>query len=334
MVKKLTQEEIEKRILSAHNGDIVVLGTYKNRRTKLLVKNIKCNHKWEAIPETVWNGHGCPICSGNIKKTTSQFKKEVYTLVGDEYTVLSEYTNRNYSILFRHNLCNREFKMTPSAFLSQKQRCPYERYIKSAKSNSMSFEEIERSIEKVGEGNYKIIGDYEKASKKVTFIHYKCNKTFEMSPSRFIKGGTRCPYCYRSKGEEVIRDYLKSNNYIFKEQYKIKECKNIRPLPFDFAIFDENKTLKCLIEYDGSQHFKPKFSTTKKYENFQKIKHNDFLKDSYCINNNIILIRIKYVRSENPNIFKSKLIQILEEKLNYFNMTITERSLQGNFRNV
>ena len=34
----------------------------------------------------------CPNCFGNEKKTTEQFKQEVYDLVGDEYSVIEEYS--------------------------------------------------------------------------------------------------------------------------------------------------------------------------------------------------------------------------------------------------
>lgn len=80
-------------------------------------------------------------------------------------------------------------------------------------------------------------------------------------------------------------------NIIFKKQFRIKECRNIRPLPFDFAVFKDEK-LWLLIEYDGEQHFKPKFGT----ENLIKTQKNDRLKNDFCRDNNINLIRIPYKR--------------------------------------
>ena len=32
-------------------------------------------------------------------------------------------------------------------------------------------------------------------------------------------------------------------------QFKFSDCRNINPLPFDFAIFDITNNLICLIEY-------------------------------------------------------------------------------------
>lgn len=37
------------------------------------------------------------------RKTTTEFKQEVYGLVGNEYTVLGEYKNERTPIALRHN---------------------------------------------------------------------------------------------------------------------------------------------------------------------------------------------------------------------------------------
>lgn len=321
-MRKLSQKEFIERVKKTHGKDLEVLGEYKGKRKKILVKHI-CGYEWETNPEPLYKGHGCPKCSGNIKKDTSTIKKELFNIVGNEYELLGEYINTNTPILFKHNVCGHLFKMSPKAFIIQGQRCPKERYAKSAKSNSIPYEEVQTKVKILGKGNYKITGKYVKSTQKVTFKHNICGKSFELEPTRFIKGGVRCPHCYRSKGEEVIREYLQMYGIKFKEQYKINECKNIRVLPFDFAIFDNDK-LKCLIEYDGSQHFGVKFGTSEK--EYLRTKYNDEIKNKFCRSNNIILIRIKYVRSENPNIFKCKVIEKLEHEFAKNNMTIPSQA--------
>ena len=191
------------------------------------------------------------------------------------------------------------------------------------KAFNVFFEEIKKDVSELGKGEYEIIGEYIKASSKAKFVHKKCGHEFYLQPTRFIKGGIRCPHCYRSKGEEVIRDFLKEKGFCFKEQYRIKDCKNIRPLPFDFAIF-ENGIIKCLIEYDGSQHYSPKFNCSKK--EFYRIRHNDNIKNEFCKNNNITLIRIKYVRNDNSDIFKNKVIEKLINEFAINNMTIPSQA--------
>jgi hypothetical protein len=61
------------------------------------------------------------------KKTNEEFLKEVYSLVGDEYTVLGKYINVHTKILMKHNCkkCNNhEWLVEPTNFL-QGTRCPY-----------------------------------------------------------------------------------------------------------------------------------------------------------------------------------------------------------------
>ncbi len=87
------------------------------------------------------------------------------------------------------------------------------------------------------------------------------------------------------------------NNIIFQKEYSFSDCKskNNRVLRFDFAIFDKDNKLIKLIEFDGEQHFKPiKYFGGEDY--FEYIKENDTIKNNYCINNNIELLRIPYTQ--------------------------------------
>ena len=56
-----------------------------------------------------------------------------------------------------------------------------------------------------------------------------------------------------------------------------------------------------MIEYDGEQHFEKNIQNTgwNTKENFKKIQKRDLLKNKYCLNNNIPLIRIPYTHKEN-----------------------------------
>ena len=40
-------------------------------------------------------------------------------------------------------------------------------------------------------------------------------------------------------------------------EFIFDDCRNTKPLPFDFSIWDNHNNLKFLIEYDGRQHFEP-----------------------------------------------------------------------------
>ena len=109
-----------------------------------------------------------------------------------------------------------------------------------------------------------------------------------ISPSNLLKGHG-CPECVNSKGETIISEYLKENNINYISEYTFDDCRNKRPLPFDFYLPDYN----LLIEYDGEQHFEP-VDFFGGEEQFEYQKYNDNIKNTYCIKNNINLIRIPY----------------------------------------
>lgn len=48
----------------------------------------------------------------NKKKTTEEFKQEVYNLTENEYIVLGEYINANEKIEFLHILCGAKFYLS------------------------------------------------------------------------------------------------------------------------------------------------------------------------------------------------------------------------------
>ena len=92
---------------------------------------------------------------------------------------------------------------------------------------------------------------------------------------------------YYEKGD--MKYDPKNLNIKFEREYKFEDCRNKNLLPFDFYLLDYNS---C-IEFDGSQHFKLNefFGGA---EGFKKIVKNDQIKNEYCKNNNIRLIRIRY----------------------------------------
>ena len=101
-----------------------------------------------------------------------------------------------------------------------------------------------------------------------------------------IKTCKQCKTGY-SVGELAIQQILSSLNVRYKEEYIFNNCIFKRPLRFDFYLPDYN----CCIEYDGIQHFQPtKFS----HDSWDIRRQRDNIKNQYCKDHNIILIRIPY----------------------------------------
>lgn len=234
-------------------------------------------------------------------KTHSQFKKEVCVLTKGEYVVLGKYATSKEKILLKHIECGGRFLMAPSDFL-RGQRCP--NCFGTPKKTTAEYIAEVKGL--VGD-KYTVLGEYKGNKVKILTRHNECGNEWEIAPNHFLRN-VSCPKCaVISKGELRVREYLISKNVNFEEQYRIDDCRNKIPLPFDFAIF-ENNELKLLIEYDGEQHFKPmRFNNADK--KFKEITTNDKIKKDYCKDNSIELIEIPYTQFDNiENILNNVLI--------------------------
>ena len=98
---------------------------------------------------------------------------------------------------------------------------------------------------------------------------------------------------------------MDSHKIKYTPQKRFDDCKDIKPLPFDFYLSDYN----TCIEYDGQQHFEPVDFSGKRenlaQQQFEKTQYHDKIKNKYCEDNNIRLLRIPYFKN-------------IEEELNNF----------------
>lgn len=129
---------------------------------------------------------------------------------------------------------------------------------------------------------------------------------FSQNPLSHIQG-SGCPNCGESQGEKAISKFLDKNNISYYRQHKFNDCKNVFELPFDFYI----PSKRLLIEFDGKQHYEP-IEHFGGIDTFRKLKINDKIKNDYCEDNYIELVRIKYDQIDNiepylKEVFKNKL---------------------------
>lgn len=113
-----------------------------------------------------------------------------------------------------------------------------------------------------------------------------CGNLLEVDMGNLRAGKTQSCGCSNSIQEEKIIKMLTNNAIDFKYQYRFI---NLPMKEFDFFI--ENK---YIIEFDGSQHFKYTGSGWDTKEHFERTRQSDLLKNKYCFENKIPLIRIPY----------------------------------------
>jgi hypothetical protein len=125
--------------------------------------------------------------------------------------------------------------------------------------------------------------------------------------ARSHKNGAGCKKCNRSLGEQIISDILNKNNitHICEKNFEGLIYKS--KLYFDFFLPKYN----LCIEFDGLQH-------NYAYEFFggedalKERKIRDLIKNNYCIDNNIKLVRLSYAINYKT---KERISNIIEEKI-------------------
>lgn len=143
------------------------------------------------------------------------------------------------------------------------------------------------------EKGYKILSPYIGALDKI-LIDFNCGHNPHWIIPSVLKNGISCPVCNESKGEKTIREYLEERDIKFKQEYVFADCRHKRKLPFDFYIPNYN----LCIEFDGIQHFEVRnhFGGNKEFKNTQI---RDEIKNKYCKENGIKLLRIPYYELDN-----------------------------------
>lgn len=278
------------------NPNIEVIGMYIDATTPIEHYCKKHNIYWLCLPDNILHGHGCAECGkekiGNKKrKTQEQYVNEVGE-INKNIIVLGDYIDANTPILHKCKIDMYEWYTTPANILFGK-GCP-----KCGRTMKRTQEEYVEELFLVNP-NIEVLEEYINAN---TPILHRCKiDGYEWSTIPYILlNGCGCPQCNESHGERFVRQWLDKNKIQYVSQKKFDNCKDKYRLPFDFYLPEYN----CCIEYDGKQHFKAIdwFGGQKSLEYTQK---HDAIKNKYCEDNNIKLLRIPYFKN-------------VEEELNNF----------------
>jgi len=256
---------------------------YKMTKEEFIKKANIIHGEFEQYAKVHLNGHGCSRCSG-YKKLKIEIIENFKKIHKNHYNYdLCEYKNNRTKIKIKCNKCDNIFTQTPTSHLSGK-GCPY-----CYGTKKYSTSEYIIKAKKIHNDKYDYsFSKYDGSHKNITIICKKHGK-FITDSSNHINKNTGCPICNESKGEKEISKILDKNNIKYIRQKKFKNCKYINQLLFDFYLLDYN----LCVEFDGKQHFEAiqYFGDEKGLKNTQK---RDKIKNKYCFDNNIKLLRIKY----------------------------------------
>lgn len=302
-VKKFVEENSECRLLSTE---------YINNSTNLKF-SCKCGNEFEAKYSKFRDRdkRQCNTCGLESRVSKRKLSLEyVKNFVETESNsgcelINKEYLNELTKMKFKCN-CGKIFETTFLKFKGRgKMQCRGCGIGIRASIRTKTHEQFAQEIFDLVGKEYTVMGEYVRDDAKIKMRHNVCGYEYEVTPSNILKD-RRCPACKSSKGEVKIANWLNENGIDYGSEYSfddlVSELRN--PLRFDFAIFDNCKNIKCLIEFQGGQHYE----WVKGWQtegNFIKAQYHDELKRRYCENSNIELVVIPYYEFDNiENILK------------------------------
>lgn len=345
VTRKWTHEEYVEKINELFDGNIVVLGHYKNMNTKILHKCNKHNYEYMMNPIHALRRQGCKLCGYEITsekrtKLLDVFLRQLHEKRGNEYSYISGYVNSSTNATFRHNMADgtyHDFVMTPNSMISSKYNCPccsgYQVY-KGYNDFNTKRPELAQYLVNYQDG-YKYT---EWSSEELEWKCPSCGNIMKKKISYISKYGVTCPRCddgYSYPNKFIYNSLLQIENQLdfldreyrpdwCKYKYKDKNCYGI------YDIYFEKNNKKFVIEMDGGLGHGNRSYTNSK-TNRDELIFRDKEKDRLASEHNIKVIRIDCNYETNDryqfilnNILKSELSNILDLSKVNFNQSNTQ----------
>lgn len=279
--KKRDIEMFQNKSNEIHNNEYDIL-EFTNGNLPVKMKHKICGNIFDQVGFRHLRGNRCPKCYGNVKLSKEDIIERSNKIWNKEYEILSDKVDYDKKSRIRHKICGYEYnQMTYSHLLGM--GCP-----KCAGNEKHTRKSVQEKSNKIHNNEYEILSEVKNTKSLINIKHILCGKEFSQKVDYHISGST-CPYCSSSKGEKHIENILISKNIKFEKQKTFEGCLYKKKLRFDFYLTDYN----ICIEFDGIQHFEScwYFGGKKAFE-LQKIK--DGIKNEYCQENNIKLVRFRF----------------------------------------
>ncbi len=277
-----TDAQFKQEVYDLVGNDYTFLDTYAGNKTKLRVKHNKCGNTYGVTPNSFLRGHCCPYCHLEARRKTSEdFKKEVFDLVGSEYVFLDSYVNTRTKLRVKHNKCGNVYEVRPNNFLHGN-RCPY-------CSRRKADSQFKQDVFSLVNNDYTFLDTYVNNHTKLRVKHSKCGNIYEVRPTDFLDHHARCPYCNMPKTEKIIAKILDTLGIKYEIQKTFDDLRDTQPLSYDFYIPDQN----ILIEYQGLQHYQS-INLYGGDDKFKLQQKHDQMKADYAKTHHYNLITVPY----------------------------------------
>lgn len=283
------------------NPNIKILEPYKNLTTRMNCVCIKHNKNTSKTMQEILRGQGCYECGleklseksyCNITEVQERISQNNPHIKLITYNGITEYAN---CYCEKHD---EKFKKYPASMVNKKSGCSQCYAENLRETQGMGIDEFKRRLKNV-HPDIEVVGEYVKNNIPIDLYCKKHDYYFSLSPVAILERLSCCEKSMITYKEENMCSLLESWDYKITRQKIFEDCKDKRHLQFDAYLDDYN----IAIEYDGEQHFYPvSFGQQSKDDVIERyrytIKH-DKIKEKYCREHNIPLIRIPYWEFEN-----------------------------------
>lgn len=286
---KQTEEEARALAKERHNGTIDILAEFKDASHRCLWICFKCGWKWYATPTIVnTKGTGCPNCAHKRKYTPHEIRQLVFDSTGGTVDMIEETcTSPKEKATMLCLLCGETWEAVPNSIylrpIKDKTKCRHKKH--------HLLDRVREQVKVNSDGTISLITEKERFqdNEEVECHCNLCGHNFTINLNSLLyKKRYGCKLCSNRSFEAVVMKALDEKGVLYYHDRKLKGTRyngGKLPLRADFRF----KNYPIVIETDGIQHFSP---VVYGIEHYTETVERDKIKNEYCKNNNIILIRI------------------------------------------
>jgi len=294
-----TIENIKNWCIVNNKNFKLIDNTYVNKNIKLLWRCLKesCGDLFYASWTQIYAGKGCGVCHGKqiglsncLAYRNPELSKEWYPTKNGKITPFDVTYSSGKEFYWQ---CKNNKEHVWKANISSRNRngCPY----CSGRLGTKEYNLLVVYPNVCKSWDYgKNINNPEfytpKSGQSVWWICEECGYKWK-NEIRNMVNSRGCPECNMSKGEQVIKNWLKLHSicYIYQKEFEGLVGLKGMPLSYDFYLPNE---YNLLIEYQGEFHDGGGKEYTK--ANLEYQQEHDRRKREYAENNNINLLEIWY----------------------------------------
>lgn len=184
---RMSDDQLFRTIVRISGADEYrITGSFTSLKDRVEMKHIPCGQKLNPKARSVlFESLNCK-CTMKVSREEAQERAKPMKLI--------RFTKTESKATFRCPDCGQTFTVKYRDYI----RHPHCRICWDYRVPSMDTSAFKKRLNEYVGNEYIIVGECQSAKEKVTLLHRKCGKTFDVTPVDFFQG-TRCPYCIDTK---------------------------------------------------------------------------------------------------------------------------------------